>query len=93
MTKLQNLYRAAIAADASVAEPGLSIDTEGRWLSEMPLPNDSGGCYQNVEDDKFAAILIGVRATIGGTWPADKDEFDVDDVCEYLERIARKEAK
>lgn len=33
MTKLQNLYRAAIAADPSVEVPGLGITDWGEWVN------------------------------------------------------------
>ena len=67
MTKLQNLYRAAIAAEWSTGVPGLGIDPEGRWLNvkyNWPMPEGSVvlliaeriGC-----DDTLDAVLAALE--------------------------------
>ena len=84
MTKLQNLYRAASAADASVAVPGLTVDEYGRWLNEQADDRPGPRTFPIRED--YAMLQIAVSM---GPTPAEGSTFAR--VCAALERIARKE--
>lgn len=85
MTKLQTLYRAAIAADASVAVPGLSIDEYGRWLNEQADDRPGPRTFPIRED--YAMLQIAVKM---GPTPDEGSTYEW--ACATLERIARKEA-
>jgi hypothetical protein len=91
MTKLQNLYRAAIAADASVAVPGVSIDAQhGGWF----LLDKENNTHSTLSDfvmfiELFNRLKIG--RTIDGI--VIKGEAVQQAVYAELERIARKETK
>ena len=79
MTKLQNLYRAAIAADASVATvPNVSADENGQWW------------VYGIATNELTALLS--IAEWYGYDCESVEHLDFDGVCDHLERIARKEA-
>jgi phage tail sheath gpL-like len=76
LTKLQTLYRAAVAADASVAINGLGINPDGVW-------------YVMVGNTKHSVWILHEHAE---RIIADELHAFIEDVPDILERIARKEA-
>ena len=77
MTKLQNLYRAAIAADESVAVKDMAIDEDGQWCLWL----DHTSTMLRLEEWQARTLIM-----------AQNGITENREVCVHLERIARKEA-
>jgi hypothetical protein len=77
LTKLQTLYRAAVAADPSVAVRCMDIDNDGQWCLWL----EYNSVTLRLEEWQARTLIMAQTGIVENK-----------EVCVFLERIARKEA-
>jgi hypothetical protein len=96
LTKLQTLYRAAVAAEPNLGH-WLHIDEHGQWVSKWKCPFYGHTNTDILRKDWQAAEVLGVILDAVG-FKLEENEYNrcvpynEEQISEALERIARKEA-